>query len=421
MHAHLHFAEKQKIVLDRPISIGRDSANDLRLNDPKVARRHALLYRHSDNYWLTDLSSRTGTHVNGRKVGHSVALKHEDVIRIGAAQLEFRESAAALARLLSVAALAEPAAAPECLRILVLEDSAIDTELIDRELRQGGLYFTLRRVETESGFRSALAALQPQVVLMDYHVPGFRGDEALAVARALLPEHPIIFVAGTIGEELAVELVKAGATDYVLKDRLERLPSVVRRALDEVARRGLRQRSLGAHSGDGGLVRGGYVAGDPAAVVLDAGGRMVQCSRVATGLLTRYFRGRLTDRLSDPVASWLRGKPGAANPLVISAEGRRLVIRVCSDETMQPILILQEEETTFSPGRLIQFGLTPREADVMCWLSEGKTNADIATLLEVSTGTVNKHVGSILQKFGVENRQQALLAAIERFGLPQRG
>ena len=123
------------------------------------------------------------------------------------------------------------------LQILMLEDSAADAGLVEHALRKAGVEFVVSRVETESAFRAALARSQPQIVLADYNVPGFRGDAALAVARALLPDLPVIFVSGTIGEERAVELMRAGATDYVLKDRLERLPFAVRRALDEMEHR----------------------------------------------------------------------------------------------------------------------------------------------------------------------------------------
>ena len=139
-----------------------------------------------------------------------------------------------------------PAARPtmsDPLRILILEDSATDAELVGRTLRRAGLEFTAQCVQSEAAFRAALTGTPPQVVLADYNVPGFRGDAALAIARALSPELPVIFVSGIIGEELAVELIKAGATDYVLKDRLERLPFAIRRALEEAAQRAARRRA----------------------------------------------------------------------------------------------------------------------------------------------------------------------------------
>ncbi|MCE9608733.1 MAG: response regulator [Chthoniobacter sp.] len=129
------------------------------------------------------------------------------------------------------------------LRILLLEDSPTDEELVGRALARGGIEATMQRVQTEADFRAVLTGTSPQVVLADYNVPGFRGDTALQIARAVAPELPVIFVSGTIGEELAVELVKNGATDYVLKDRLERLPFAIRRALDEAEQRAARRRA----------------------------------------------------------------------------------------------------------------------------------------------------------------------------------
>jgi len=127
--------------------------------------------------------------------------------------------------------------------IVMLEDSATDADLIVYALRGAALEFTVRRVDTEVDLRAAIAAESPRIVLADYHVPGFRGDEALAIVRELWPELPMIFVSGIIGEELAVALVKAGATDYVLKDRLGRLAFAVRRALDEAEHRSARRRA----------------------------------------------------------------------------------------------------------------------------------------------------------------------------------
>ena len=127
------------------------------------------------------------------------------------------------------------------IHIILLEDSDTDATLIGRTLHKAGLECTIRRVADEAAFRAALTEAPPQVVLSDYKVPGFRGDAALAVAREFSAELPFLCVSGTIGEELAVDLMRAGATDYVLKDRMERLPLALRRALDEVAQREARR------------------------------------------------------------------------------------------------------------------------------------------------------------------------------------
>jgi DNA-binding NtrC family response regulator len=122
-------------------------------------------------------------------------------------------------------------------RILILEDEAWDAELAQRLLASAGLRLTAVVVETKASFIEQMAAFQPDIILSDYHLPGFSGQEALKIAQELHPEIPFIIWSGVLGDEGAVELIKQGATDYVLKDRPARLPSVILRALAEVEQR----------------------------------------------------------------------------------------------------------------------------------------------------------------------------------------
>jgi PAS domain S-box-containing protein len=128
------------------------------------------------------------------------------------------------------------------LRILIVEDSTMDAELIERELRAGGITFQARRVKTEPAFRKALDEFAPDLLVTDYKLPAFSGPRALEIVRQEHPEIPVIFVSGTIGDEVLVELLKQGATDYIIKQRLERLVPAVRRALKEVEQRAERRR-----------------------------------------------------------------------------------------------------------------------------------------------------------------------------------
>jgi PAS domain S-box-containing protein len=128
----------------------------------------------------------------------------------------------------------------EELRILLLEDTAEDAEVVDRELRKAGLAFRLQVVSTHATFVDALNRFAPAVVLVDSRLPDFTGRQALDLVRDLDASIPVIVVTGALGDEAAVALLHAGANDYVLKDRLARLAPAVRRTLDERAEKRMR-------------------------------------------------------------------------------------------------------------------------------------------------------------------------------------
>jgi len=123
------------------------------------------------------------------------------------------------------------------LRILLLEDSALDAELVTEALASAGLQAIVERVVLEEDFSQALCDSPWDLVLADYLLPGFDGLDALALVRERHPDLPFVFVSGALGEEVAVEALKRGATDYVIKDRLDRLPATVLRALAEAGER----------------------------------------------------------------------------------------------------------------------------------------------------------------------------------------
>src|SRR5438132_2715397 len=101
------------------------------------------------------------------------------------------------------------------LRILILEDVASHAELVERELRGAGMVFSARRVSTKADFLKELRDYNPELILADYSLPSFDGISALAIAQEKCPSVPFVFVSGAIGEELAIETLKKGATDYV--------------------------------------------------------------------------------------------------------------------------------------------------------------------------------------------------------------
>jgi DNA-binding NtrC family response regulator len=122
-------------------------------------------------------------------------------------------------------------------RILIVEDEAWDAELAQRLLTSAGLGFTAVVVATRELFVDQLAAFRPDIILSDFHLPGFSGEAALRIAQERCPDIPFVFWSGVLGDDAAVELIKQGATDYVLKDRPARLPSVIHRALAEAEQR----------------------------------------------------------------------------------------------------------------------------------------------------------------------------------------
>jgi len=134
----------------------------------------------------------------------------------------------------------------EPLHILMLEDVATDADLIQRELEREGFDFEARRVTTEDAFTQALDAFDPDIILVDYSLPNFDGMAALEVTQEERPHVPVVFVSGAIGEERAIETLKQGATDYVLKDQLSRLGPAVRRALREAEERRARREAEAA-------------------------------------------------------------------------------------------------------------------------------------------------------------------------------
>jgi signal transduction histidine kinase len=131
--------------------------------------------------------------------------------------------------------LPKPAAEP--LRILLVEDSAPSVELIDQLLLDSGLKFSMVTVDTREGFEAELSRGSPDIILSDYWLPTFDGGEALKIAKQVMPDVPFIFVTGGLGEEVVIEMLKDGATDYVLKTRISRLVPAVNRALREAGQR----------------------------------------------------------------------------------------------------------------------------------------------------------------------------------------
>jgi len=129
------------------------------------------------------------------------------------------------------------------LRILHLEDSPQDAEIIGELLIDAGMDVTMDRVATEDKFVESLRRRKYDIILADFKLPGFDAFGALRWSTDICPDIPFICVSGTIGEESAVELIRLGADDYVLKDRLKRLPSAIKRARDRAQEKETRKQA----------------------------------------------------------------------------------------------------------------------------------------------------------------------------------
>ena len=121
----------------------------------------------------------------------------------------------------------------ESLKILMLEDIPIDAEMIERELQNANIEHHTRRVASKNRFLKELETSSPDVVLADYSLPQFSGLEALKIVREKGDRIPFILVTGMKNEEIAVECLKEGADDYILKSSLRRLPGAIQNALEK--------------------------------------------------------------------------------------------------------------------------------------------------------------------------------------------
>src|SRR6266478_5651604 len=161
------------------------------------------------------------------------------------------------------------------LRILHLEDNATDAELIQGILETEGIVCDVTRVETQTDFFASIEHGGFDLILTDYTLPSFDGLSALKIAREKCPDVPFIFVSGTLGEEVAIEALKIGATDYILKQRLSRIVPSVHRALREAKERGERKRAEALLSEEKRLLEM-IAKGNSISMILDALCRLVE-------------------------------------------------------------------------------------------------------------------------------------------------
>ena len=136
-----------------------------------------------------------------------------------------------------------PDSSAKPLRVLLVEDNPRDVKLTVRMLEQAGYRLEFATAATPNLFEEHLTKADPQIIICDYNLRDWTAMDALEIFRGLGKDIPFVILSGTLGDEAAAECIKKGATDYVLKDRMARLPSVVARALEETATRSARKRA----------------------------------------------------------------------------------------------------------------------------------------------------------------------------------
>ncbi|MDI1302311.1 MAG: EAL domain-containing protein [bacterium] len=173
----------------------------------------------------------------------------------------------------------------KAIRILLLEDSPEDAELIQAELIRGGLDIEIHNVASEEQFITSLVSFKPDIILADYTLPGLDGMTALTIRNERACDTPFIFVTGSLGEERAINTLKAGATDYILKDNMSRLATSVARARQETEYKKEKSRIATDLERERKLIRSIQDTVKALIIVLDSNGRILHVNPEAERVL----------------------------------------------------------------------------------------------------------------------------------------
>jgi CheY-like chemotaxis protein/DNA-binding CsgD family transcriptional regulator len=294
--------------------------------------------------------------------------------------------------------------------VLVVDDTPANLGLVLESLGAAGL----RVLVAESGMR-ALELLEQQLVdliLLDMIMPGLDG---LAVCERIRQhpqwrELPLIFLTAVDLPEQKVRALEAGAVDYISKPvHPPEVLARVRTHLDLRAARLALQRKNSQLEAEIALRLDAEAqlaqSLDRALLISDREGRLIFQTHRATHLLFKHLAHHLPGRLPPEFATGERFT-GAAGTLLLHRFTEK-------GNDALTVLYLIEEHAPPGPVELIKLGLTPRQAEVLYWIAQGKTNAEIAIILGTSPRTVEKHVEQLLERLGVENRVTAAAQANE--------
>lgn len=295
--------------------------------------------------------------------------------------------------------------------ILIVDDTPGHLSLLVDALHSAGY----RPLVASSGERALqrLATIVPDLVLLDMRMPGMDGLTTLARLREQLPEQnlPVIFMTAVEETEQKVAAFAAGAVDYVTKPfhpnevlaRIElhlRLVRTQRKLSAELAWRAQTERALQASL-------------EQAVLVVSAGRRVQFITARASHLLSRYFGVEVGGALPEELASLLALR--RSGEATFTRTFGLLVVRVIADAAAgdASMALLEERRAAGDYAPLRQLGLSEREAEVLYWMSEGKSNPEIAIIVGAAVGTVKKHAENLYLKLGVDGRAAATRRALE--------
>lgn len=302
--------------------------------------------------------------------------------------------------------------------VLIVDDVPENLSLLHDALDEAG-YTVLVATNGESALHRARQSL-PHVMLLDALMPGMDGFEvARRMKSDFATQHiPIIFMTGLTETEHVVAAFAAGGADYVTKPI---------RPQEVVAR-------IAAHMQNARQMRQARTAldafGQATVAVRASDGRLVWQTPLARKLMSEYFDIQ-HEQAPPTLLAWIKEAEHAATenraPPVLIAHGARRLLATLHDPSGlghegEWLLVLREENHAAIIDRLVAaFHLTVREAEVLYWVTKGKTNKDIGDILGTSPRTVNKHLEHVFEKLGVETRTAAANLAISKVSTLQAG
>ncbi|ERJ20767.1 Diguanylate cyclase protein [Salinisphaera shabanensis E1L3A] len=289
--------------------------------------------------------------------------------------------------------------------VLVVDDQPETLALLSEVLGNEG-YTVIVAVDGRSALERA-RMITPDLVLLDARMPGMDGFEVCLrmSADASLAGVPVIFMTGLTESEHIVKGFRAGGADYVTKPVK---PDEVCVRVEAHLKRAQAQRRADMVVNAGGR----------AAIIADSDGQVRWHSSRAAAYLERYLDGDQPGVLPGALVRWMRQAEPSSRPYEIAQGQARLSIRLAGPAGADGwILTLVEFDDEASINDFVErFELTPRQAEVLLWVSRGKTNRDIGEILDMKPRTVNKHLEHIFPKLGVETRAAAAATALQVIG-----